>query len=366
MPPPAAAGAVVAGCIDHSRVEGWSAGEVLALLQGAVADPACALLNGLQDAAEVVAASQAGLLPPIVSTDQTLAGTWHEFDTSKAAAERQAAAAAAAGGGSTAARPAVQRQRTAGDGADDATLGSAAAAATGGSEGAGPSGFGPGSAASAGIITWRPLLWFKFHSVEEAVSFLHRNRPLIELHGSPATVRLRGPPPTRRGHVAAPAEPRGPRARELPTQAEIAHMLAQALQQQQQQQAQQQQQQQEQQQQQQQQVQQQQEQQQGAPDHQAAAVLPVPAEQPLAGVPAPPAAAGAQQPAPGPPQAGAAPAVAPHAAGAGFVGLGPAAGPAGGAVLPQGHLQAEDDGEESEGEDSEGADMDADLSGGSG
>lgn len=198
---PLAAGAVVVGTIDHSKLQGWPAEDLLALLQQAAAAPECASLNGLTLAAEVEAAAAAGLLPPIVATDETLAGIWHEFDTSDEAAARQAAAAAGAVAGSSAqhAGAAALRRRQQQPGEDEGPSGAAKPSAAGaGSSGAAL------QASPDGIITWRPLLWFKFHSAEEAGAFLHHNRALIEQHGSQATVRHRGPPPTWRGHVAAP------------------------------------------------------------------------------------------------------------------------------------------------------------------
>jgi hypothetical protein len=188
---------VVLGSIDHSRVAGWKPQDVLALLQSAAADPTAAAFNGMQDADAVEAAAAAGLLPPILATDESLAGVWHEFDTSLEAAERQSATAEAARAraGAGAHHQQQQQQQGAGQVSTAAAAGSALV---------------PGSGQAVrvshhGIITWRPLLWFKFHSAEEAVAFVHRHRPLVEQHGTAATVRHRGPAPSRHGHVPAPA-----------------------------------------------------------------------------------------------------------------------------------------------------------------
>ena len=196
------------GCIDHSRVQGWSAEQVRQLLQSATADPACAALNGMVDPGEVLAASEAGLLPPIAATDQTLAGIWHEFDTTPEAAAQQAAAQqqGAPGGAGAAQEAAAQRAQSQQQPplAPPHTAGAEGVAADGA---AGPSSSGGAAAcqvSTAGIVSWQPLLWFKFHSVEEATAFVQRYRPLIEQYGAQATLRHRGPPPTRRGHVTAP------------------------------------------------------------------------------------------------------------------------------------------------------------------
>ncbi|KAI3433414.1 hypothetical protein D9Q98_003229 [Chlorella vulgaris] len=206
---PVQAGAVVVGSIDHSRVAGWPPEDVLALLQHAVAHPACAALSALQDAGEVQAAAAAGTLPPIVATDQTLAGVWHEFDTSPDAPARQTQAAAAAlaaqagGGGRTVAPPAAPQPQAQGVAARaDPAPAAGLTGLTGGS-------LGSCSKTSlqeelwAGIITWKPLLWFKFHSADEATTFLQGHRQLVERHGAQATVRHYGPPPARRYHVPA-------------------------------------------------------------------------------------------------------------------------------------------------------------------
>ena len=188
------------GSIDHSKVAGWAPEEVLALLQAAACDPACTALNGMVDAVEVQRAAAEGLLPPIVATDQTLAGVWHEFDTTPAAA--QAAAAAAQGVGTSAQHAAVQQQKP---GQHHAQAGPSAAPAAPADAEAGPSSGADQQvrASAAGIVTWKPLLWFKFHSVDESNAFVYHHRQLVEQHGSQATVRHHGPPPTRRCHVPA-------------------------------------------------------------------------------------------------------------------------------------------------------------------
>jgi hypothetical protein len=205
----AAAGAVVVGSIDHSRIAGWRPEDVLALLQHAVAHPACAALSALQDAGEVQAAAAAGTLPPIVATDQTLAGVWHEFDTSPDAPARQTQAAAAAlaaqagGGGRTVAPPAAPQPQAQGVAARaDPAPAAGLTGLTGGSLGS-CSKTSQQEELWAGIITWKPLLWFKFHSADEATTFLQGHRQLVERHGAQATVRHYGPPPARRYHVPA-------------------------------------------------------------------------------------------------------------------------------------------------------------------
>ena len=208
---PPAAGAVLVGTIDHTKLQGWSAEDVLALLRQAAADPAAASLSGLVEANEVTLMSAAGQLPPILCTDETMAGVWHEFDTSDAAAVQQEAAAASSTPHLRMAAQALRarQQRLAQEpqpGTAEETAEEAAAAASAAAAAAGPSsGSQQRQVLSAGIVSWRPLLWFKFHSAEEAVGFVQRNRPLVERHGAQATVRHSGPAPTRRGHATAQA-----------------------------------------------------------------------------------------------------------------------------------------------------------------
>jgi hypothetical protein len=180
----AAAGAVLVGTLDHSRVQGWSSADVLALLRTAAADPASTALNSLGDAAAVQRAAEAGLLPSIVATDQTVAGIWHEFDTGD---DLEAQPASRANGQSSTQQASQQEQQQ-------------NAAGPAGGQAAGPR---AGEASYDGIVRWKPLLWFKFHTMEEATTFVQQHRHLIDQHSAHLTVRHHGPPPNRRAHVAA-------------------------------------------------------------------------------------------------------------------------------------------------------------------
>lgn len=126
--------------------QGLSAEATCAALQAAAAHPACSAFNSLSSADAVEAAAAAGHLPPILSTDETLAGIWHEFDTASSWKPplEQATAQKAGGSSGSAAAP-------------EASAGPARAAAAA----ALPEDKGEP------LVAWRPLIWFRFHSHRE-------------------------------------------------------------------------------------------------------------------------------------------------------------------------------------------------------
>ena len=246
--------------------QGLCAGEVLAALQAAAAGPLPAAFNSLSTSQLVEAAAAAGRLPPIAVTDESVAGLWHEFDTTATgdanglAADKAEGAAgpSAAAGVAAAARTGVASQKEQAHAGVSSSGGGWAAGA--------PLAPAAGDQASP-LITWKPLIWFRFHSVHgsqvrsqlpvscmlggargaclvcggaqvstdptgDPLSALHpacctpqafisQHCQLVsEWHGA-ATVRHRGPPPTAPGHQPAPPPVRSPPAASVKEQQEL-------------------------------------------------------------------------------------------------------------------------------------------------
>lgn len=120
----------------------------------------------MNSAEKVLKAAGKGHIAPALLMDQCTAGTWIEFDHSPAAQsagmQPSTSADRASGSQAQSSRHAALVETP----ADDGTRG----------------------------ITWKPLLWFSFHTYAKARAFVQGNSALVEEYGSMATVRHFGPP----------------------------------------------------------------------------------------------------------------------------------------------------------------------------
>ena len=114
---PVAAGVVMAGIIDHTQLQGLSPAAVGKAIQGATQDAVCTAFNGLETWEAVEEQIEDRTLPTMTNYSRTYTGTFCEFDASW----------------------------------DEDAFSSRWLRESGGP-----------------LVTWKPLVWFRFHSREEA------------------------------------------------------------------------------------------------------------------------------------------------------------------------------------------------------
>ncbi|GAB4822800.1 hypothetical protein N2152v2_009846 [Parachlorella kessleri] len=231
---PASCGVVLLGHMDYAQLDGLSPEQVLQELEAATQDPACAAFNHLRTSEQVEAACAAGSLPPIAVTDQTLAGIWHEFDTSAAEQAEQDAvpqgtAGLPPGSGpvpmSTSPAPQARPQLAGGPAGQPAAAARSTAAAVG--RDAAPAAAGPSSAAPLSRHGIHPSVGFAGPGTSAAAaagagpasSAILRQHPQHDPTANPG-VGLRGVQPAadadgdaarQAGAAAAPdSQPEGP------------------------------------------------------------------------------------------------------------------------------------------------------------